>query len=459
MKYVPRAEISTIQDILYPLRKKKDPTWDRKNLQDLKELKQKVMKQREEKQKELENKPEPFKLKQFQNIPSKFLDTEDWIMKKQKRESGSKEKNEKIYIKNSCGRHQPNISNILHKDLNRSASIRKLPQIKINNKNLSTSKLTKNTPNINNINNESINELIHNYNTVNTNNNIDNPNNNIFNANNNINNGLNSEKELEKIPPENLEGPSIFERPMSNGEEIERLINDYKQKYGDTEVLESLLKEYNEIKQKRKAIVENDSTINNENNKIKEENHFNNYSTINYNNMNINDDLKEYEPYDENGENKKPQIPTIEDTPIILPKINKNYVKENIDLIVNNKIPQKKYIDNSNMPEVKHKNYGKVPEYIKKFEKERELAIEERKRRKEEMKYPKGTKLLSEEERVKTLRNLIKSQHDMNVILERMPVTNRSFIMQKRRDELMKKLIEIDRAIEMFSKKKVFIRK
>ena len=42
MKYVPRAEISTIKDVLYPLRKKKDTTWDKRNLKDLKELKLKV---------------------------------------------------------------------------------------------------------------------------------------------------------------------------------------------------------------------------------------------------------------------------------------------------------------------------------------------------------------------------------------------------------------------------------
>ena len=33
MKHIPRAEISTIQDVLYPLRKKADPTWNRKNLE------------------------------------------------------------------------------------------------------------------------------------------------------------------------------------------------------------------------------------------------------------------------------------------------------------------------------------------------------------------------------------------------------------------------------------------
>ena len=62
MKYIPRAEISTIKDVLYPLRKKKDTTWDKRNLTDLKELKLKVVKLREEKQKEIEYQPEPFKL-------------------------------------------------------------------------------------------------------------------------------------------------------------------------------------------------------------------------------------------------------------------------------------------------------------------------------------------------------------------------------------------------------------
>ena len=41
MKHIQKAEICTIQDVLYPLRKKADPTWNRKNLEDLKELKEK----------------------------------------------------------------------------------------------------------------------------------------------------------------------------------------------------------------------------------------------------------------------------------------------------------------------------------------------------------------------------------------------------------------------------------
>ena len=459
MKYVPRAEISTIKEVLYPLRKKKDTTWDKRNLKDLQELKEKIVRLREEKQKEIDNKPQPFKLKQFQNIPSKFKDTEDWVVKKQKRYLEGKEKSENIFIQNSGGRHHA-INSMIPKILNKSASIKKLPKIKENRKNLSTNKLTNNISSINNQNNESksyssINELINNNinNTISNvnnkiiNNNNDNNNNNDF---NNNNNEFNIEKELEKIPAEKAQGPSIFERPMSNGEEIEKLIQDYKKKYGDTEVLESLIREYEEVKQKKKANLPKENMVNND---IKEENHYNNY------NANVVDDLQEYEPIEENIDDKKPPLPTVDDAPLLLPKIYKNNVKENIKLIVDNKKTKKKYIDNSETPEAKHKNYGKVPEYIKRFEMERELQRQEKIRRKEELKYPKGTKLLSEEERKKILQNLIKTQQELSLYLEKMPISNRNLNVQQRRDLIVKKLLELDRAIDMFSKKRVFVKK
>ena len=450
MKYIPRAEISTIKDVLYPLRKKKDTTWDKKNLQDLKELKQKLIRLKEEKQKEEENKPEPFKLRQFKNIPSKFMDTEDWVNKKQKRYLESKEFNQNIYIRNSSGNGKRYLKMNIPKNLNKSALIKKLPEImeNKNKKSLLNNKSNNNISHISHFNNESksyssINDLINNNININNNSTI---------KNNNID--FNLEKELEKIPLNNNEGQSLFDRPMSNSDEIEKLIKEYKEKYGDTQVLESLLKEYEEVKQKRKQNTEKEEIIKNE--KVIEDNK-NNIFNININN-NLNDNLIKYEPHDESS-NNKPPIPSIDDVPLILPKINKNYVKENIQLIVDNKIPQKKYINNSDIPEDKHKNYGKVPEYIKRFEMEREYERQEKIRKKEEMKYPKGTRLLSEDERVKTLNSLIKSQQELNLILQKMPITNRSVGIQKKKEELIKKLDEIDKAIEMFSKKRVFVKK
>ena len=455
MKYVPRAEISTIKEVLYPLRKKKDTTWDKRNLKDLKELKLKVIKLKEEKQKEIENQPEPFKLKQYKNIPSKFMDTEDWMIRKQKKYYGNNEQNENIYIRNSSGKHYYNNNNLV-KNLNKSASIRKLPKIKENNnikvkKNLAYNKSNNSISRISNVYNESksnmsINELINNNINTNANNSLGNKNNN-----NNIID-FNLEKELAKIPDTKVDGPSIFERPMSNSEEIEKLIKDYRDKYGDTEVLESLLKEYEEVKLKKAQNLKNEVNEENKNNYNSINNPRNEYITNN------NDNLIYYEPIYENSD-KKPSLPTLENAPLILPKIYKNYIKENIQLISDNKIPQKKYVDNSDIPENKHKNYGKVPEYIKRFEMERELQRQEKIKRKEEMKYPKGTKLLSDDERIKTLNSLIKTQKELSLMLEKMPITNRSVNIQKKKEEIVKKLTEIDKAIEMFSKKKVFVKK
>ena len=459
MKHIPRAEISTIQDVLYPLRKKADPTWNKKNLEDLRELKLKVDKMKIEKQKELENRPEPFKLKQFRNIPSKFKDTKSWIIKKQQKYLENNQSAESIYIQNKNDKNfnKKQVNN-LHRELNKSASIKKLPKIRVkstdtNEQKIYEANMNQNVLKAKNINNESksntsLNEIELNNNNIKDNTIINN--NNQFHTINN--NEFNLDKELEKVPLE--EGPSIFEKPINNDEEIEKLIKEYKEKYGDTEMIESLIKEFEEMKQKRKARIELEQQIlseknlhNNPLNEIKEE-------------EKLKDSIQKYEPIIDNDNTKeKPPIPIQNDTPVLLPKINKNYVKENIRLIIDNKIPVKKYANNANTVEEKHKNFGKVPEYIKKFEHEREIERQEKIRRKMEMKYPKGTRLLSEEERIKTLNSLIKAQQENSLLLEKMPITNRTFKLQQRKEELIRKLNEIDKAIEMFSKKQVFVKK
>ena len=269
------------------------------------------------------------------------------------------------------------------------------------------------------------------------------------------NNEFNLDKELDKVPLE--EGPSIFEKPMHSDQEIEKLINEYKEKYGDTEMIESLIKEFEEMKQKRKERIELEQKILEEKKMIQNNNNPNDsIKQVD----NLKDSLQKYEPipYDEQTQGKPP-IPSQNDAPFLLPKINKNYVKENIRLIIDKKIPQKQYVNNNNTLEEKHKNFGKVPEYIKKFEQELENQRQEKIRKKMEMKYPKGTRLLSEAERIETLNSLKKAQIENSLILEKMPITNRTFKLQQKRDELMRKLEEIDKAIEMFSKKQVFVKK
>lgn len=52
-----------------------------------------------------------------------------------------------------------------------------------------------------------------------------------------------------------------------------------------------------------------------------------------------------------------------------LPKINHNYIFENKQLVINNKIP-KKYICPVEPESAIHKDYGKMPEYLEKYKQE-----------------------------------------------------------------------------------------
>ena len=65
---------------------------------------------------------------------------------------------------------------------------------------------------------------------------------------------------------------------------------------------------------------------------------------------------------------------------------------------------------------------------------------------------------MTEEERVETLNGLMNSKKELINILEKLPITTRTLAMQNKKDELIKKIEEVEKAIEMFSKKQVFIK-
>ena len=217
------------------------------------------------------------------------------------------------------------------------------------------------------------------------------------------------------------ETPSDLE---TNNMKIENLIRDYKEKYGSDEVLEKMINDYYG---KKNNITDNCKTEGNNQKKNLQKNN------------------------NKNNKNNK--------NTLILPKIQKNFIRDNRNLVIENKVKQKRGQtgDKRNKNE-KHKDFGKIPDYIKKYEMERELQKEELKRKEEESKIPKGTKLLSEEERLATLNGLIKNKNEITNQLEKMPITNRTMAIQKRKEELSQKLEEIESAIQMFSKKRVFVK-
>ena len=270
------------------------------------------------------------------------------------------------------------------------------------------------------------------------------------NNNNNINNNANKINEY-KMPeneylPENIEfeaNPKPDENimnyqkmsdpnPIKSSEikekdkEIDKLFAEYIAKYGNDENIQSLINDYKKDK----------------------DNFFN--SPASYE-----DNYYDYNKKPSTGPQK--QRINYKKEGIILPKINKNYIKDNRDLVINNKI-QSKIKPKGKEPSAIHKDFGKTPEYIKKYKIENSIRKEEKKRRLEEAKYPKGTKLLSEEERISTLNGLIQTKKDLNTMLEKMPITTRTMAVQQKKEELIHKIEEVEKGIDMFSKKQVFVK-
>ena len=101
----------------------------------------------------------------------------------------------------------------------------------------------------------------------------------------------------------------------------------------------------------------------------------------------------------------KANTPSVNDKGVILQKNNKNYVEENKQQIIKGQV-QKKISVNNNVNKLEqnpfHKEYGKTPKYLQNMKIEAEKQKEIDKLKKEQEKYPKGTRLLTEDERTRS---------------------------------------------------------
>ena len=153
----------------------------------------------------------------------------------------------------------------------------------------------------------------------------------------------------------------------------------------------------------------------------------------------------------------KANTPTIKERGLILEKTNKNYIEENKQMAINGQVPKKVKI-NKSVQNPFHKEYGKTPRYLQNMKIEAEKQKEIDLLKKEEEKFPKGTRLLSEEERIFTLNKLLESKKEIENLLSKLPITMASQAARNKQEELYKKLDEIDNAINTFSRKKVFVK-
>ena len=80
-----------------------------------------------------------------------------------------------------------------------------------------------------------------------------------------------------------------------------------------------------------------------------------------------------------------------------------------------------------------------------------------RKAEEQKRKIPPGTRLLSEEERLTTLKTLQETKAEAQKALEKLPISMKTLALAQRKTELEKKIDEMDQAIKTFSRKEVFI--
>ncbi len=460
MKQVQRGELTVIKDMIYPQRKNNVRLFQKRNIENLRLQEEKNRKLKEEKENYVE--PELYKLAQFKNIQSKLQkNTQDWInherinlknkpinhhhILERKRPNSikinitNKANEENIYNPNNKNKNSL-FDQYYNKSRSPSNNLRPLSQqnsFGINN--YTTEEISQRNPiksdlNLDDLNEEELNQLLKDYNEY------------ISQKKTNqepIINNLQQPKEIyPEIQKENLYNPQLqnnnneqnkiektySQQPSINitnakDAEIEKMVQEYTSKYGYDDTIKELVQQYNNKgKIELNSIPEADEKLEQS---LKKPLNNNNYNRGN--------------------------------TPLVLPKIQKNFIKDNRKIISEGKIQPRTKPKEQPQPAL-HKDYGKTPLYIKKYEIENELKKEEKRRKEEEAKIPKGTKLLTEEERLSTLNGLLNSKKELTNLLEKMPITTRTIAVQHKKDELIKKLDEIEKAIEMFSKKQVFIK-
>ena len=250
--------------------------------------------------------------------------------------------------------------------------------------------------------------------------------------NNNIDLDLLFEKQLQKLKEINREFES---NENENNKEIEMKIPiDYTIKNNFKEININNIKENN-------------------NKSIKYSNiHENNYNSDNINKI----DKKNIRPFSHYSK-KNNSLPKI----LIQNHSFKNLDKEenimNNNLMIKNDISKLRPIS-SKIKSPLHKDFGKVPKYLKEMKMKAEMLKKLESKKKEEEKYPKGTRLIPEEERLLTLKKLKESKKELENLIEKLPITLNSLTSRNKQQKLYKELDEIEQAIMTFSKTQVFVK-
>ncbi len=151
----------------------------------------------------------------------------------------------------------------------------------------------------------------------------------------------------------------------------------------------------------------------------------------------------------------KDGVPKATDLAALKPKQERNYVKANLEKVVFEAPVQR--VKNEEAGPAQHKAYGKVPSYMRKYNREREEAARQKEIDAEKAKMPPGTRLMPEQERRETLADLQVAIKATNDQLEQLPIAVKSMKMDAHKKELASKLDRLEKAVATFSKEKVYV--
>ncbi|XP_053554451.1 enkurin domain-containing protein 1 [Bombina bombina] len=133
----------------------------------------------------------------------------------------------------------------------------------------------------------------------------------------------------------------------------------------------------------------------------------------------------------------------------------RTHVRRSLSLQNLNEIQEQKQREQKEY-DVKQK--GHVPQYLVDLKERWRKEIEERKKQTPDPACPPGHTMMTEVKRQETLNNIKQTQAQMIKELLLLPVRADNLSIQKRRTELEKKLSELEEAIKIFSRPKVFIK-
>ena len=106
----------------------------------------------------------------------------------------------------------------------------------------------------------------------------------------------------------------------------------------------------------------------------------------------------------------------------------------------------------------KHKAFGKIPQYLERIKSEMKTCAEKLEEERLKARMPPGTRLMTENERIKTLEELQHQKTDVSDLLFSLPLSLKTEALKAKKRELEAKLVEIERAITTFSRKVVYIK-